>query len=186
MEFVLDRLRQLVPAGLHQSVQHAARDDLLLRQRRPHVRCPAVQLAVLHAPDSGVYSFTAVNRDPSGKPVAVSTGSFSGGGYQPLPQASRRPRSPRRPLPSRTCWCNSSACRNRRNCSGSEDAGWRILGDDPTIGGWPRPARRRDPRVGHVDQDRRWRSACSRSPAPSNCPGSASPRKVRCRATRCS
>lgn len=46
---------------------------------------PPMQRGVLTAPEQGVYSFTAVNKDPSGKPVTVSTGSFSGGGYQPAP-----------------------------------------------------------------------------------------------------
>lgn len=46
---------------------------------------PPMQRGVLTAPDAGVYSFTALNRDASGKPVTVSTGSFSGGGYQPAP-----------------------------------------------------------------------------------------------------
>ncbi|BBX00814.1 hypothetical protein BST36_00235 [Mycolicibacterium moriokaense] len=46
---------------------------------------PPMQRAVLTAPDAGAYNFTAVNRDPSGKPVTVSIGSFSGGGYQPTP-----------------------------------------------------------------------------------------------------
>ena len=46
---------------------------------------PPMQRGVLTAPDAGVYSFTALNRDPSGKPVTVSTGSFSGGGYTPAP-----------------------------------------------------------------------------------------------------
>lgn len=46
---------------------------------------PPMQRGVLTAPNAGVYSFTAVNKDPSGKPVTVSAGSFTGGGYQPAP-----------------------------------------------------------------------------------------------------
>lgn len=49
------------------------------------VEVPPMQRAVVSAPVADVFSFTAVNRDPSGKPVTVSTGSFSGGGYQPAP-----------------------------------------------------------------------------------------------------
>ncbi len=59
---------------------------------------PPMQRGVLSAPDAGVYSFTAVNRDPSGKPVTVSTGSFSGGGYQPAPGQP----PPAKPLPPKT------------------------------------------------------------------------------------
>ena len=59
---------------------------------------PPMQRGVLTAPDPGVYSFTALNRDPSGKPVTVSTGSFSGGGYKPAPGQP----PPAKPVPPKT------------------------------------------------------------------------------------
>jgi hypothetical protein len=59
---------------------------------------PPMQRAVLTVPDADVYNFTAVNRDPSGKPVTVSTGSFTGGGYQPTPGQP----PPAKPLPPTT------------------------------------------------------------------------------------
>lgn len=43
-----------------------------------------MQRTVLAVPTPGVYNFTAITQNGSGKPVAVSTGSFSGGGYVPV------------------------------------------------------------------------------------------------------
>ncbi|MDF2824725.1 MAG: hypothetical protein K0R68_2133, partial [Mycobacterium sp.] len=54
-----------------------------------------LQRAVLAVPTPGVYSFTAVTQNGSGKPVTVSTGSFSGGGY--VPAAGQQP--PKKPQP---------------------------------------------------------------------------------------
>ncbi len=93
---------------------------------------PPMQRAVLTAPDSGVYSFTAVNRDPSGKPVAVSTGSFSGGGYQPAPGQP----PPAKPAPPTSF--KNVLVQLKYNDKLSKP--FRVktladLGDDPTIGG---------------------------------------------------
>jgi hypothetical protein len=87
---------------------------------------------VLTAPDAGVYSFTAVNRDPSGKPVTVSTGSFSGGGYQPAPGQP----PPAKPAPPTTF--KNVLVQLKYNDKSSKP--FRVktladLGDDPSIGG---------------------------------------------------
>lgn len=54
-----------------------------------------LQRTVLTAPTPGVYNFTAVTQNSSGKPVTVSTGSFSGGGY--VPTTGQQP--PQKPAP---------------------------------------------------------------------------------------
>ncbi|WP_006246098.1 hypothetical protein [Mycolicibacterium tusciae] len=93
---------------------------------------PPMQRGVLTAPDAGVYSFTAVNRDPSGKPVTVSTGSFSGGGYQPAPGQP----PPAKPAPPTTF--KNVLVQLKYNDKSSKP--FRVktladLGDDPSIGG---------------------------------------------------
>ncbi len=93
---------------------------------------PPLQRAVLTAPNPGVYSFTAVNRDPSGKPVTVSTGSFSGGGYRPGPG---QPPPPKPQLP--TTFKNVLVQLKYKD---GESKPFRVkkladLGDDPSVGG---------------------------------------------------
>ncbi|GAT10714.1 collagen-like protein [Mycolicibacterium novocastrense] len=88
--------------------------------------------AVLTAPGPGVYSFTAVNRDPSGKPVTVSTGSFSGGGYRPAPGQPPPPK----PKPP-TTFKNVLVALKYKD---GESKPFRVktladLGDDPSVGG---------------------------------------------------
>ncbi|KUI16244.1 hypothetical protein AU193_15880 [Mycobacterium sp. GA-1285] len=88
--------------------------------------------AVLTAPSPGVYSFTAVNRDPSGKPVTVSTGSFSGGGYRPAPGQPPPPK----PKPP-TTFQNVLVQLKYKD---GESKPFRVktladLGDDPSVGG---------------------------------------------------
>lgn len=143
---------------------------------------PPLQRAVLTAPTPGVYSFTAVNRDQSGKPVKVSTGSFSGGGYRPGPGQPPPPKpKPRRP--STTCSCNSSTRTVSRSRSGSRS--WPTSGTIRRSADTASCSTTRRPR-GAGGRRPQAASACSRSPAHSSCQGSPSRRKVRCRAIRCS
>lgn len=93
---------------------------------------PPLQRAALTAPTPGVYSFTAVNRDPSGKPVTVSTGSFSGGGYRPGPGQPPPPK----PKPP-TTFDNVLVQLKYKD---GESKPFRVkrladLGDDPSVGG---------------------------------------------------
>ncbi|OBI76218.1 hypothetical protein [Mycobacterium sp. E740] len=93
---------------------------------------PSMQRAVLTAPDAGVYSFTAVNRDSSGKPATVSTGSFSGGGYRPAPGQP----PPAKPKPPTTF--KNVLVQLKYNDGASKP--FRVktladLGDDPSVGG---------------------------------------------------
>ncbi|MGE2722617.1 hypothetical protein [Mycolicibacterium celeriflavum] len=93
---------------------------------------PPLQRAVLTAPTPGVYNFTAVNRDPSGKPVKVSTGSFSGGGYRLAPGQPPPPK----PKPPTTF---TNVLVQLKYMDG-ESKPFRVkkladLGDDPTVGG---------------------------------------------------
>lgn len=93
---------------------------------------PPLQRAALTAPNPGVYSFTAVNRDPSGKPVKVSTGSFSGGGYRPGPGQPPPPK----PKPP-TTFTNVLV---QLKFKDGESKPFRVkkladLGDDPSVGG---------------------------------------------------
>lgn len=62
------------------------------------VTVPPLQRTVLAVPASGVYPFTAVTQNAAGKPVTVSTGSFSGGGY--VPAAGQQP--PAKPTTPKT------------------------------------------------------------------------------------
>ncbi|OBF89182.1 hypothetical protein A5790_19335 [Mycobacterium sp. 852002-51152_SCH6134967] len=96
------------------------------------VDVPPSGRAVLTVPNPGVYSFTAVNRDPSGKPVTVSTGSFSGGGYQPAPGQPPPPK----PKPP-TTFKNVLVQLKYKD---GESKPFRVktladLGDDPSVGG---------------------------------------------------
>ena len=93
---------------------------------------PPMQRGVLTAPNAGVYSFTAVNKDPSGKPVTVSTGSFSGGGYQPAPGQP----PPAKPVPPTTFKDVLVQLKYDDKMSNP----FRVktladLGDDPSVGG---------------------------------------------------
>lgn len=93
---------------------------------------PPLQRAVLTAPTPGVYSFTAVNRDQSGKPVKVSTGSFSGGGYRPGPG------QPPPPKPKPPTTFNNVLVQLKYK--DGESKPFRVkkladLGDDPSVGG---------------------------------------------------
>lgn len=93
---------------------------------------PPLQRAVLTAANPGVYSFTAVNRDPSGKPVKVSTGSFSGGGYRPAPG------QPPPPKPKPPTTFNNVLV--QLEYKDGESKPFRVkkladLGDDPSVGG---------------------------------------------------
>ena len=93
---------------------------------------PPMGRAVLTAPDAGVYNFTAVNKDPSGKPVTVSTGSFTGGGYKPAPGQP----PPAKPAPLSTF--KNVLVQLKYNDKLSKP--FRVktvadLGDDPTVGG---------------------------------------------------
>lgn len=93
---------------------------------------PPMQRAVLTAPQPGVYSFTAVNRDPSGKPVQVSTGSFSGGGYRPAP-GQPPPAKPKPPTTFKDVLV-------QLNYKDGVSKPFRVatladLGDDPSVGG---------------------------------------------------
>jgi hypothetical protein len=62
------------------------------------VTVPPLQRTVLTVPAPGVYPFTAVTQNAAGKPVTVSTGSFSGGGY--VPAAGQQP--PAKPTTPKT------------------------------------------------------------------------------------
>ncbi|AEV73983.1 hypothetical protein MycrhN_3463 [Mycolicibacterium rhodesiae NBB3] len=93
---------------------------------------PPMGRAVLTAPDAGVYNFTAVNKDPSGKPVTVSTGSFTGGGYKPAPGQP----PPAKPAPISTF--KNVLVQLKYNDKLSKP--FRVntvadLGDDPSVGG---------------------------------------------------
>ena len=93
---------------------------------------PPMGRGVLTAPDAGVYNFTAVNKDPSGKPVTVSTGSFSGGGFKPAPGQP----PPAKPVPPQTF--KNVLVQLKYNDKLSKP--FRVntladLGDDPSIGG---------------------------------------------------
>ncbi|MGO4446555.1 hypothetical protein AB4Z42_24735 [Mycobacterium sp. 2YAF39] len=93
---------------------------------------PPMGRGVLTAPDAGVYNFTAVNKDPSGKPVTVSTGSFSGGGFKPAPGQP----PPAKPAPLTTL--KNVLVQLKYNDKLSKP--FRVktladLGDDPSVGG---------------------------------------------------
>ncbi|RAV18120.1 hypothetical protein DQP55_01155 [Mycolicibacterium sp. GF69] len=93
---------------------------------------PPMQRAVLTAPKPGVYSFTAVNRDPAGKPVQVSTGSFSGGGYRPAPGQP----PPAKPKPPTTFKDVLVQLKYKDGVSKPfRVATLADLGDDPSVGG---------------------------------------------------
>ncbi|MFV9634862.1 hypothetical protein [Mycobacterium neumannii] len=96
------------------------------------VDVPPSGRAVLTVPNPGVYNFTAVNRDPSGKPVTVSTGSFSGGGYQPAPGQPPPPK-PKPPTTFKNVLI-------QLKYKDGESKPFRVktladLGDDPSVGG---------------------------------------------------
>jgi hypothetical protein len=46
---------------------------------------PPLQRAAVNVPNTGVYNFTAMTRPASGPATNLSVGSFSGGGYEPVP-----------------------------------------------------------------------------------------------------
>ncbi|MGB3481154.1 MAG: hypothetical protein WBB07_02930 [Mycobacterium sp.] len=92
---------------------------------------PPMQRAVLSVPNPGVYSFTAVSQNGSGAP-AISTGSFSGGGYvpqpgQPLPPKPKTPKTYKNVLVELKY---SNGTTQPFRVKSLTD-----LGDDPTVGG---------------------------------------------------